>query len=157
MNAEKKLKQIFSVEAAKIFLVNKEKNVLWRINDTREVEEYPINCGIVGKVIETGELESITNPYNHFLFNRKIDIETSMPLICMPIRSLLHSGNDVLGAFQVINVKGIEGLAVTGKAKLTDIDLEILDFTSKQLAQCIINNAEWAKTTPGISGLEKND
>lgn len=89
-------------------------------------------------------MQNLTNAYNDPKFNGQIDIETSMPLICMPITHPLK-GNEVLGVIEILNTKGIEGLSAFHKSKINHQDYEILDFFSLQLAQTIINNQKLAE------------
>lgn len=60
-----------------------------------------------------------------------------MPILAIPIKC--EADGKILGAFEVINTRGLEGMTTTGTSKLTNKDYEILDFFSKQLAQCILN------------------
>jgi hypothetical protein len=50
-------------------------------------------------------------------FNSMVDIETTMPILVVPIKCS-HT-KKILGAFEVINANCIEGLSTTGKAKLS--------------------------------------
>jgi hypothetical protein len=105
----------------------------------------------------------VTYPNNEAKFNGLIDLETSMPILAIPIKC--ESKGKILGAFEVINTRGLEGMTTTGTSKLTNKDYEILDFFSKQLAQCILNQEDIEfecdlgilnekKPGPGKSGKE---
>ena len=58
----------------------------------------------------------------------------------MPIKCSFT--DEILGVFQVINSRGIEGMNMTRKAKLLNKDYELLDFFSMQLAQCYVNTRD---------------
>ena len=76
----------------------------------------------------------MANPNNNPLFNGLVDINTNLPLICLPI-NLLNS-KKTLGVFQVPNARGVGG----DRARKNDIsaaDLELLEFFSNQIAQMI--------------------
>ena len=145
-NAEKRLQAIMNVDKGRIFIVDHEKQVLFRYNQEGEREDYPLSSGIVGQVMDTGQYENTTNGYNSPIFNGRIDIETSMPLITWPIKHPSSSSRDqVIGVFQVINVRGIRGMAHSSKPKFSVFDAENLDFFSKQLAQAVQNNLLYAQ------------
>jgi hypothetical protein len=55
--------------------------------------------------MQTGEYENLTNGYASPIFNGKVDLETSMPLLCMPIKNPIN--DRVMGAIQVINSRGV--------------------------------------------------
>lgn len=137
--AEKKLQSIMNVETCRIFIRDKMNNDLVRYDSQNQKERYPINSGIVGYVIQKGTFESTANAYSSPIFNGRIDIETSMPLITWPMTHPSNS-NDIIGVIQVIYIRGIRGLAQNTKPKISITDNEALDFFSKQLAQAVINN-----------------
>jgi GAF domain-containing protein len=140
--AEKKLKALMGGEQSRIILKNADNDDLYTYKEG-EIERFPAKCGIAGYAISTGEMQNIANAYTHNLFNGGIDIQTSMPLICQPFK---HPGTDqIMGAFEVINVRGIPGLSMSQKPKITHYDIETLDFFSKQLAQAITNTVRWEK------------
>lgn len=56
-----------------------------------------------------------------------------MPLLIVPIKCSFS--NRIIGGFEVINAKGIEGLSALGRAKLSSRDFDIAEFFSMQLAQ----------------------
>lgn len=142
--AEAKLQAIMNVEHGKIFVRDRVENVLFRYTSKGEKECYPINCGIAGHVMKQGEYENTTNAYSSPLYNGQIDIETSMPIITWPIK---HPSNEreVIGVFEVVNVRGIQGMSHTARPKLNTFDFETLSFFSKQLAQVIVNNQIYEK------------
>lgn len=135
-NAEKKLQSIMNVERdqTKIFLAKPSKNCFIRYSENGTEETFPLDCGIAGKVYETGEYMSIPNTFSNEMFNGLIDITTSLPLICMPITVM--STNKTIGVFEVPNPKGIK--YINKKNEIATNDLEILEFFSHQLAQVII-------------------
>ena len=137
--AEKRLQVVMNVEQAKIFLWSKEDDQLVRYLKDGGQERFPSNSGLAGYVLAQGEYENVTNNYNHVLFNGNIDIDTKLPVIVWPIKHPTERRKK-LGVFEVVNVRGIQGMAHTAKAKLNIFDYESLDFFSRQLAQAIVNN-----------------
>jgi len=125
------------VEKARILIKNPNKHSLFSVNAEGKIITYPMDCGLVGKVMQTGEHDNLTNGYAHPLFNGQVDIETHMPLLCMPIRN--PNTDKVMGAVEVINARGIQGLSALQKAKVNQFDLETLEFFCKHLGQAILN------------------
>lgn len=148
--AEKKLRNLMRVEKVHIVLKNPNKDELFSIGAQGAIETYPPGCGIMGKVISTGEFQNITNGYNHSLFNGLVDIETSMPLLCVPIRD--NNTDKPIGALQVINSKGVQGLSALERANVNPLDMETLEFFSKHLGQAIINCYKWGKLQADMKG-----
>lgn len=80
-----------SCDKSKIFTLDiNTKTELVRYLETEEEEErYSLPCGgIIGYVYSHGTIELLNNAYNHKLYNSQIDINTYMPVICMPINNL---------------------------------------------------------------------
>ena len=141
-NAEKVLKNTMNVEKSRIFLLNKNEELLVRFTETEQLF-YDANSGIAGSVVKSKEFESISNAYAHPLFNGKIDIDTTLPMICMPI--LQPETNEIIGVFEVLNPKGLQGSALRQKSKINGVEYEILQFFRLQLAQIIANMQEMEK------------
>ena len=147
-----------NVEKARIFVLDTNTDELVSFGFGNQVTRYPVNTGIAGYVAVSGEVEYLANAYHHHLFNGIIDIETSMPLVCWPIK-LPNRESETIGVFQVMNIKGILGFSNTQKPKLNIFDFETLDFFSKQLSQSILNCQLWEqyrnKTTSIGSFLDR--
>lgn len=140
--AEEILKSTMNVEKSLIYLVNFERNVLIHYEKSGEIKEFGLECGIAGFVAKAGQLESYLNAYQTPLYNGTVDIETTLPLICMPVKDKKEK---VLGVFEVVNPKGIQGLVTNQKSKISTMDYETLEFFAKQLAQGILNIYELEK------------
>lgn len=82
--------------------------------------------GIVGHIFQRSTSESIMNAYSHLLFNGSIDINTSMPLITIVIKSPKdkdsnRSQTKKVGVMQCINPKGLQSLVFTKHSSAKDI------------------------------------
>jgi len=121
-------------DQAKIFIAKPSKNCFIRFSESMQEETFPLDCGIVGAVYRRGEYITIPNIYNTDLYNGLIDINTTLPVICMPITVM--STNKTIGVFQVPNPKGVR--YTNKKNEIATNDLEILEFFSHQLAQVIM-------------------
>ena len=101
-----------NVDKAKVLLCDYKDNKIVNYNEEGKLLKYPIGSGIAGVVIAKGECENVANAVNHNFYNGLVDIETHMPLVTFPIKM----EEDIIGVFEVINAKGIQGLSSTGKA-----------------------------------------
>lgn len=93
-----KLQEFFSVNKANILLVNYEKNKLYTYDTMNfmKLVEFPIDLGIAGQTFLKGDTINISNAYNHEYFNSKVDIDTHMPIISLPIKDSGHE-NKIIG------------------------------------------------------------
>jgi hypothetical protein len=140
--AEERLKHIMGVEKSRIVLKHPKQSRLYNISHDGEINFFPI-CGIIGSVMDNGNMANITNGYAHPLFNGSVDIESSMPILCMPIK---HPKTDrIIGAIEVVNARGIQGLSASHKAKINAFDSETLEFFARQFAQATLNCELWER------------
>ena len=147
-HAENKLKANFNSEIAKIFLVREDSSELIHYLADKTKEIFPLNKGsIAGNTAFTKQFESYVSAYSHFLFNGKIDIDTPLPIISMP---LFNKNKEIVGVLQVINTKGIETTYQTKKSKISPREFEQLEFFAEQTVQSILNVYE-------IDKLRKNN
>jgi hypothetical protein len=86
---------------------------------------------IVGEAIQTRELIHVGDAYTHSLFNGKVDIETSMPLIVLPIQST--DKGSIIAALEVINKKGVAGRTLCNKPHIDLIQGEMLNTFIDQI------------------------
>lgn len=145
MNAEKRLRDMMNVEEARLYLIDLNEKVFIRFEENTIIKKFSIKTGLVGHTYETGEYVAVPNGYSSSLFNGIIDIETALPLICIPIVHP-HFFNEIIGIFQVINPKGLNmGLSKSKKSQVSPYVLEILEYYSQQLGQIIIKILEWRR------------
>ncbi|CAD8079328.1 unnamed protein product [Paramecium sonneborni] len=127
--AEERLRSLMNVDIAKIVYNDIQINKFIHINKEAKLVESDNILGIMGNCVHTQQILAISNCYINPLFNPNIDIETSMPIICMPLKY----NNQIIGALQVVNVKGIGG----SDSKVNSIDLEMLELFCLQTSQCL--------------------
>jgi adenylate cyclase len=86
-----KAKQLLDAERCTMFLIDKEKQQLWStVADGTEQIRIPINMGIAGYVVSTGEVLNIPEAYEDDRFNRDIDLKTgyrTRSILCMPLQN----------------------------------------------------------------------
>lgn len=61
--------------------------------------------GIVGYTYKSGELQNIASSYSHEFFNRKIDLDTAMPVLYIPLKN--EYSKKIIGILTIVNSKGI--------------------------------------------------
>ncbi|CAK76414.1 unnamed protein product (macronuclear) [Paramecium tetraurelia] len=128
--AEERLRSLMNVDFGKIIYNDMQTNKVIHINKEGKLDECDNSLGIMGNCIQSQSILAISNCYINPLFNPNIDIETNMPIICMPLKY----SNQIIGALQVVNVKGIGG----SDSKVNSIDLEMLELFCLQTTQCLI-------------------
>ena len=89
--------------------------------------EFSLDEGIVGMCAKEKRLENIPSAYVHPNFNPRVDIDTSLPVVCFP----LVEQERVIGIIEVLNNKGVLGRSSTRKAKLNQLDQEMLQLFGK--------------------------
>lgn len=132
LNSESSAKQILSSDKAYLYIHKEDKIIRYR----EETEEtYADNIGLVGKCITEGKKLNIPDAYNDPSFNFMVDIDTSMPILCIPLKS---QDDRVIAVLEVVNSKGVNGRSSTNKAKLNQVDVGILQRFEEILKNSII-------------------
>ncbi|CAD8133132.1 unnamed protein product [Paramecium pentaurelia] len=131
LSAEDRLRSLMNVDQAKVVYYNQ---VLSHINRDGKLCQTETLLGLMGTCIKDQQLVAVSNCYTSPIFNPNIDIETNMPIICMPLKSQNHQ---IIGAIQVINVKGIGNISSNSEAKIHSIDLDMLELFCQQCAQSL--------------------
>lgn len=92
MLAEKALMEVFNIDEAVAYYIDHNNRKLVRIKSRNppSVLTFPLNAGLAGECARTGNLLNVADCYNHPLYNGKVDINTSMPLIVLPILAPHH-------------------------------------------------------------------
>lgn len=143
-----------SVKESRIYIYDKDTDCLTGPDQNDVWNSYPKNIGIAGQVFQTGIYEQTLNPYNHELFDNRIDMEIAVPMICWPIK-IREKKETIYGVIEIPNIKAFEGLATAQNVKPDYYLTETLEFFSKQLAQTLINNEKFIdfKQSLGISSF----
>ncbi|CAD8127241.1 unnamed protein product [Paramecium sonneborni] len=129
LSSEERLRSLMNVDLAKVVYYNQ---LLYHINKEGKLSQSDSLLGIMGLCIKDQQLVAVSNCYTSPIFNPNIDIETNMPIICMPLKTQNHL---IIGAIQVINVKGIGNISSNIEAKINSIDLDMLELFCQQCAQ----------------------
>ena len=82
------------------------------------------------------ETLNILDAYHHPLFNRKVDIETSMPL---HVRPILGPNGCAIACLEIINKRGIVGRALMRRVRLDSIDSELVELFEKMFSALLLS------------------
>lgn len=105
------VKDVLQADRCTVFLVDEKNNELWsRIGHGLEINEirFPLDKGIAGYVVQTGEVVNIEDCYDDPRFNPEIDKKTgylTRNMLAFPMRNNLMQ---VIGVFQVLNKRSGE-------------------------------------------------
>lgn len=137
-----KLQEIMNVKESRIYVMDREADSLVGFDKDGVWTTFAKDVGIAGHVFQTGLPEQLLNPYNSKLFNSKIDLDVSIPLLSWPIK-VREKKETILGVMEVPNLKAFEGLPSGQNVKPDYHLVQVLNFFSKQLAQTLLNNEKY--------------
>ncbi|MCW8894734.1 HD domain-containing phosphohydrolase [Sulfurimonas sp.] len=96
-----------SADRCTVWIVNDDKKTIWtKVAHGMDAVELPMDSGIVGHSITTGEKIIIDDVYQDERFNSEIDKKTGYTTKSMMVIPMSDSRGKIIGAFQVINHKG---------------------------------------------------
>lgn len=128
-----------------VWIVDKESDKIWtKVAHGIEPIELPINSGIVGSAILSGEKIIIDDVYTDERFNREVDKKTGYTTKSMMVVPMFDKEGEIIGAFQVINNMGEDGL-------FSRYDMDLLMLTTTFAAESLIS----AKLTHEIAKTQK--
>ena len=104
-------KALTSADRCTVWIVNEEKQTIWTmIAHGIEPLELPIDSGLIGHNITTGEKLIIDDVYKDERFNQEVDKKTGYNTKNMMLIPMYDSDDNIIGAFQVMNQRGKKGL-----------------------------------------------
>jgi adenylate cyclase len=115
----KKTTQVMDADRSTLFLIDFARHELWsKVAEGTGISEirFPIDRGISGYVVSTGQMVNIPDAYEDPRFNPEIDSKTgyhTRSILCAPLKD--ESGK-IIGALQVLNKKS--GIFTTQDEKL---------------------------------------
>ena len=138
-------RSLTSADRCSIWLVSDDQKSIWtKVAHGMNAIELPIDSGIVGSAIVSGEKIIIDNVYKDRRFNSNIDTQTGYLTKSMMVIPMFDKSNKIIGALQVINKKNEEGTFDTR-------DLERLSLASIYAAETLVS----AKLSKDIEETEK--
>lgn len=129
------LQYLFNTQSAGVFIRDQSMEDRLYTYDKDGIKQTYEATGLVGECIRAKELVSVHNSSEDLRYNGLIDIDTTMTLLSVPLVEV--KTNTVYGAFQIIYARGLDGFMTITKSNLSAGDVEVLDYVSMQLTQCI--------------------
>ncbi|WP_373004477.1 HD domain-containing phosphohydrolase [Sulfurimonas sp.] len=134
-----------SSDRCTVWVVDKEKQEIWtKVAHGIDAIRLPIDSGIVGSSITTGQKIIIDDVYLDERFNSDIDKKTGYRTKSMMVIPMFDNDDNIIGAFQVINHKGEKGVFDTR-------DMERLMLASTYAAETLVS----ARLTNEIEDTQK--
>ena len=126
-------RSLTSAERCSIWVVSEDKKTLWT-KVAQEVGrlEIPVDSGIVGAAIKSGQREIIPDAYLDERFNKHIDLQTRYRTKSMMVIPMYDYDENIIGAFQVVNHQG-------ENSEFEDRDLERLTLASSYAAETLVS------------------
>ena len=94
--------------------------------------ELPIDSGLIGHTITTGEKLIIDDVYKDERFNQEVDKKTGYNTKNMMLIPMYDSDDNIIGAFQVMNQRGKKGL-------FDNRDMQRLMLASTYAAESVVS------------------
>jgi len=140
-------KALTSADRCSVWIVSDDRKTVWtKVVHGVESIEVPIDFGIIGSSIVTGERLIIDDVYKDKRFNQEIDKQTGYKTKSMLVIPMYNYSDTIIGAFQVINHQGESDIFNTK-------DMERLALASTYAAETIIS----AQLTQKIEERQKNE
>ncbi len=139
------IRDFLNVERCSLFLVNNEDRTLWsKVAQDLEIKQIilPIEKGLVGSCVSTGEIIIVDDAYSDSRFCSDIDKKTGFKtktILCYPLKNLEGA---IIGVLQLINKK---------RGKFNENDVSVLNVLSQHLV-IALNNSIYFK-----QALEKKE
>ncbi len=128
-----------------VWVVDEERGKLWtKVAHDMQSVEIPIDSGIVGYAIKTGEKVIIEDAYKDPRFNPQIDKETGYKTKSVMVIPMFDNENKIIGAFQAINHLG-------SRVDFDERDMQRLMLASTYAAETLIS----AKLSQEIQDTQK--
>ena len=100
-----------SSDRCTVWVVSDDKKTIWtKVAHGMKSVEIPIDSGIVGYAITSGEKIIIDDVYSDTRFNHEIDKSTGYTTKSMMVIPMFDNDDEIIGAIQVINHKGEKGI-----------------------------------------------
>ncbi|WP_373071624.1 HD domain-containing phosphohydrolase [Sulfurimonas sp.] len=134
-----------SSDRCTVWVVSDDKKTIWtKVAHGMDAIELPIDSGLVGHTITTGEKIILDDVYKDERFNREIDKKTGYRTKSMMVIPMFDRDDNIIGAFQVINHQGEEGI-------FEKRDMERLMLASTYAAETLVS----AKLTEEIEDTQR--
>ena len=149
IRAEQKLMDLANTDKCIIYLIDQETGQLLRYDTDKNIRICENNIGIIGECIRTGTQIETLKPDNEPLYNNKVDLDTHLSLLTIPVKS--EDLNRIIAVFQIINIHATIGKHL---GKTSNLDLDIILFFVKIFTICIENALNIRKRMEEIKNTE---
>jgi len=134
-----------SADRCTVWIVSDDKKSIWtKVAQGIDAIELPIDSGIVGNSISTGQRIIIDDVYKDDRFHREIDVKTGYRTKSMMAIPMYDYSENIIGVFQVINHQGQNDF-------FDERDMERLTLASTYAAETLIS----AKLAEEIEATQK--
>ena len=100
-----------SSDRCTVWVISDDKKKIWtKVAHGMDAIEIPIDSGIVGAAIMNEEKIILDDVYKDPRFNPDIDKQTGYVTKSMMVIPMFNNDDEIIGAFQVINHKGVKGV-----------------------------------------------
>jgi len=125
-------RSVLNADRATVFLVDRKHQELWSkvASQTKDIR-VPLDKGIAGSVVMTGQIENVADVYKDPRFNPEIDKRTGYRTKSVLAAPMFNAKDQVIGVFQVLNRKN-------GKS-FDQQDEEVLTLLSDQASGHVEN------------------
>ena len=121
-----KIAEVVDADRATLFLVDRERNQLWSkgakdMDDKPFTIRIPLDHGIAGAAIASGEVISVADVYADSRFDPSADRETgyrTRNLLCLPVR---NRAGEVFAAAQILNKSGDGAFDARDEEKFSEL------------------------------------
>ena len=99
-------RSVLNADRATVFLVDRKNQELWsKVASQTATIRVPLDRGIAGSVVMTGQLENVADVYKDPRFNSEIDKRTGYRTKSVLAAPMFNVKDQVIGVFQVLNRK----------------------------------------------------
>jgi len=138
-------RSLTSAERCSIWLVSDDKKSIWtKVSHGMDAVELPLDSGIVGSAVSSGEKIILDDVYKDRRFNHNIDTQTGYLTKSMMVIPMFNKSSEIIGALQVINKQSED-------ETFDKRDLERLSLASIYAAETLISE----KLSKDIEDTEK--
>lgn len=103
-------KDLLGCDRCTLWMVDQRQQELWtKLAHGLEMVRIPLNSGIVGQSVASGQTLVINNPYGHSSFNPEVDQQSGYKTRSILVIPMFGFERNVIGAFQAINKLNEEG------------------------------------------------
>ena len=134
---ESGINDIMLSDKSLLYLIDQTKKSLYRFDEHDNNISFSLDTGIVGRCALNGQIIDLTEPQKSEYYNLKVDLDTTLPLITLPVK---NKKDLVIGVIQVLKLKSSINFGNdNSKVKVDVFEFEMMKLFLMQIAVCIEN------------------